>query len=308
MIDENLITSLQYISEVKKQLPDELIKMAEKLNIIKEDITEILENNKGKQGEIIILLLEIKTKLKDFAETINNQQSLLQNKIIFVIEKLKKLDENMTQQEVEISPIVKALNNYFVKFEQQLNTLKSKYLELLTQGINTFNQLWQTLDENNEKIENSWLEMTQEVEILNDKMSSFQNLIQSENDHIKDNLDNTENSIDNHIENILSEELNSLTITFKEEINNSLENIENPITEFQEINQGKVEEFSSLVKEKMNTFIEDIDNSIRLDNYNQDLQESHDLFSDNGEDLKELIPKLKKLISDMEEAKKCLNI
>jgi len=308
MIDENLITSLEYISEVKKQLPDELNKMTEKLNIIKEEIIEIIDNNKAKQAEIITLLLDIKNKLKDFAETINNQQSLLQNKIVFVAEKLKKLDENMTQQEAEISPIIEALNNYFVKFEEQLNTLKSKHLQLLTQGINTFNELWQTLDDNHEKIEISWLEMTQEIQILNDKISNFQNLIQSENENVKDNLDNTENSLDNYIESILSEELNPLEITFKEEINNSLENIENQITEFREISEEKVKEFSDLVKEKINSFIEEVENSIKLDDYNSNLQESHNSFCDNGENLKDSIPKLKKLICDMEEARESLNI
>lgn len=305
---EDLIISLQYISEVKKQLPDELNKMTEKLTLIKEDILEILVNNKEKQGEIITLLLEIQSKLQTFSQTITQQQSLLQNKIIFVAGKLKTLNQTITKKEAEISPAVEALNNYFTKFEEQLETMKNKHLQVLSQGINTFNQLWQSLDDNHRKIENLWLEMGQEIDILNNKVNSFQNLIQSENDNVKDSLDNTQDTLDNQIDSLLSEELNSLEITFKEDIANSLENIENQITEFREISEEKVEEFSDLVKEKINTFVEEIENSIKLDDYHQEIEESYSLFCDNGEDLKDLIPKLKKLITDMEEAKESLNI
>lgn len=43
LINEKLISSLEYISEVRKNLPEELSKMTEILNDIRENLNNVIE-------------------------------------------------------------------------------------------------------------------------------------------------------------------------------------------------------------------------------------------------------------------------
>ncbi len=43
--------------------------------------------------------------------------------------------------------------------------MKNTHLQLLAQGINTFNQLWENLESNHEAIDIAWQSTEQEIQI-----------------------------------------------------------------------------------------------------------------------------------------------
>lgn len=308
MTTESLTTGLEYISQVKKQLPDELAIMTDKLTLIKQQITDSIEQNKLKQAEILTLLLDIQGKLKTLPQTIVEQQTLLQNKIVLTANKLKKLNQVIVTQEEEMSPMVESVNKYFQKFENQLEIIKNKHLQLLNESMGIFNQLWQTVEDNYNKIDVSWLEMEQEVDILNQKIISLQDISQSHFDTTKNNLEETQETINNSIEEEILNQLSTLEDSLKEEIENSLENIGNKVNEFTQLNEDQVTEVTELITETITDFMETIEESLAIDNDSQEIEESHRRFTDKGNELEALIPNIKKLISDLEEAKDSLNI
>lgn len=308
MTTESLTTGLEYISQLKKQLPDELAIMTDKLTLIKQQITDSIEQNKLKQAEILTLLLDIQGKLKTLPQTIVEQQTLLQNKMVLMVNKLKKLNQVIVTQEEEMSPMVESVNKYFQQFENQLEAIKNKHLQLLNESMGIFNQLWQTVEDNYNKIDVSWLEMEQEVDILNQKIISLQDISQSHFDTTKNNLEETQETINNSIEEEILNQLSTLEDSLKEEIENSLENIENKVNEFTQLNEDQVTEVTELITETITDFMETIEESLAIDNDSQEIEESHRRFTDKGNELEALIPNIKKLISDLEEAKDSLNI
>jgi hypothetical protein len=308
MSTEALITGLEYISQVRKQLPDELAIMTEKLTIIKQQITDSIEQNKLKQVEIVTLLLTIQEKLKILPETITEQQILLQNKMILVVNKIKKLDEIIDTQETEISPILEGVNNYFQQFENQLDTIKNKHLQLLVDSMEIFNELWHTVENNYNKMEVSWLEMEQETDILNQKLTSLQQTSQSHFTTTENNLDDIQNTLENYVQDNIINGLNNGEENLKQEIENSLVNIEDKITEFNQETEDKITEMGELIKETIADVMESIEQSLAVEDNSQEIDNFQTKFVQTSENLTNLIPSIRQLISDLEKAKESLNI
>ncbi len=162
---DDVMTGLQHIAQVRQDLPEELNKMTERLNEIQENLVNIITENQQKQLEVIQVLLEVKDELQQFPQIIATQQSLLQNKMIAVAGKIKQLNDNMVEQREELTNPVEMLTDYFNRFEEQLDTMKNTHLQLLAQGINTFNQLWENLESNHEAIDIAWQSTEQEIQI-----------------------------------------------------------------------------------------------------------------------------------------------
>ncbi|WP_017292670.1 hypothetical protein [Geminocystis herdmanii] len=308
MSTEALITGLEYISQVRKQLPDELAIMTEKLTLIKQQIADSIEQNKLKQVEMITLLLTIQEKLKALPETIIQQQSLLQNKMILIANKLKKLDKIIDTQEAQMSPILEGVNKYFEQFENQLKTIKTKHLQLLSDSMVIFNELWHTVEDNYNKMEVSWLEMEQETDILNQKLTSFQQTSQSHFSTTENNLDEMQNTLENYVEDNIINALNNVEETLKQEIENSLENIEDKIQEFNEETDDRITEMGELIKETIADVMESIEESLAIEDNSQEIDDSQTKFVQTSENLTGLMPSIRQLISDLEKAKESLNI
>lgn len=308
MSTEALITGLEYISQVRKQLPDELAIMTEKLILIKQQIADSIEQNKLKQVEMVTLLLTIQEKLKTLPQTIVQQQSLLQNKMILIANKLKKLDKIIDTQEAEMSPILEGVNNYFQQFENQLETIKSKHLQLLVDSMGIFNELWHIVENNYNKMEVSWLEMEQETDILNQKLTSFQQTSQSHFTTTENNLDEMQNTLENYVQDNIINALTDGEEKLKQEIENSLENIEDKIKEFNEETEDKITEMGDLIKETIADVMESIEQSLAIEDNSQEIDNFQTKFVNISEKLTNLMPSIRKLICDLEKAKESLNI
>lgn len=308
MSAEALITGLEYISQVRKQLPDELAIMTEKLTLIKQQIGNSIEQNKLKQVEVVTLLLNIQEKLKALPKTIIQQQSLLQNKMILIASKLKKLDKIIDTQEAEMSPILEGVNNYFQQFENQLETIKTKHLELLIDSMEIFSELWHTVEDNYNKMEVRWLEMEQETDILNQKLTSLEEISESHFSITENNLDEMQNTLENYVEDNIINALTNVEETLKQEIENSLENIEDKIKEFNEETEDKIAKMGALITETIADVTESIEESLFVENNSQEIDNSHTKFLQMSENLRDLMPSVRQLINDLEEAKESLNI
>lgn len=308
MSTDGLITGLEYISQVRKQLPDELAIMTEKLTLIKQQIADSIEQNKLKQGEMVASLLNIQEKLKALPKTIIQQQSLLQNKMILIANKLKKLDKIIDTQEAEMSPILEGVNNYFQQFENQLETIKNQHLKLLTDSMGIFNELWHTVEDNYNKMEVSWLEMEQETDILNQKLTHLEQTSQSHFTTTEDNLDEMQDTLENYVQDNIIKALTNGEETLKEDIENSLENIEDKITKFSTETEEKITEMGELIKQTIADVMESIEESLAVEDNSQEIEDSQTKFVQTSENLISLMPSIRQLISDLEKAKDSLNI
>ncbi|MGI0479977.1 hypothetical protein ACN4EE_04225 [Geminocystis sp. CENA526] len=308
MSTEALIAGLEYISQVRKQLPDELAIMTEKLTLIKQQIAGSIEQNKLKQLEMVASLLNIQEKLKALPKTIIQQQSLLQNKMISIASKLKKLDKIIDTQEAEMLPILEGVNNYFQRFENQLETIKNQHLQLLTDSMGIFNELWHTVEDNYNKMEVSWLEMEQETDILTQKLTRLEQTSQSHFSITENNLEEMQNTLENYVQNNIINALNNVEENLKQEIENSLENIEDKIKEFSEETEDKIAQMGELIKETIGDVMESIQESLAIEDNSQEIDDYHSKFVNISENLTGLMPSIRQLICDLEEAKESLNI
>lgn len=303
-----LILGLKYIREVREELPEELNKMTVILNDIRDNLNDVIEKNNNQQEKIIEQLIEVQKKLHIFPETIATQKGLLQQKMNTVGGKIKKLNETMINQQKELNLPIQALNNYFEKFEQQLEVMKTNHLKILREGISTFNQLWETLKNNHDEIEITWQSTQQEIEILADKINYFQEIIDNKSIDFTDNINDSQEDINEHIENNLKENIYSYSENLQEVLENAIDNIKEKIDFFREDSSQNIENSRNLFKGKVADFVEEISKSIDLDRALNELEESNNLLKDNGEEIEVFIEKLKQLIEDIEQAGESLGV
>lgn len=84
----------------------------------------------------------------------------------------------MAKQQEEMSPLINSVNQYFQRFENQLQTIHSQHPQLLDEILGVFNQLWQTVENNYNRLELAWQKIQQETETLQQEILVFQQATQ----------------------------------------------------------------------------------------------------------------------------------
>lgn len=308
LINEKLISSLEYISEVRKNLPEELSKMTEILNDIRENLNNVIEKNNNKQEEVVRQLIEVQKKLSNFPQIIITQQGLLQIKMVAVSNKIKQLNETMINQQKELNSPMQTLNGYFDKFEQQLEKMKTHHLQILEEGITIFNELWESLQANHESIEITWQSTQQEIEILSEKVNYLEEVIEYNLENFTNQINDYQEDISSHLEDNLKPKLANYSTDLEELLEQSINNIEQEISSFRENSEANIEKARILFKDKINNFREELTSLIDSDSTLEKLTDHDNLFTDNGKEIEIFIEKLKKLITDIEEVGESLGV
>lgn len=305
---EEMIASLEYISEVKKQLPEELNKMTQQLNDIRQNLAVVIADNQSQQTEVVNVLVEVQNQLKQFPKTVTEQQTLLQKQMGIVINKMKQLNQTTVTQKEELSPLTTAVNNYFDAFAQQLDEMKTNHLQLLAQGVNTFNKLWQNLETTNEAIASAWATTEDEIDNLETKIDACQNLVDNQLEEIKSDLAEADTNINDKIEHIFIENLQEFDNNFKQKIDEVLANIKEEINNFTTENEEKMDDVTEVINDKLEEFLDNLTDGIDLEEHCDYLEKFHKTFNDNSETVENLIPKLEELIEEVKEAGESLNV
>lgn len=308
MTTETLITLLQYLSQSRRQLPLDLEEMTKRLAAIQQQIHQISEDNKLKQAEIFKLLQLFQEKLNTLPQRINQLQTPLQQKIVTVAGKLKRLDGMMAKQQEEMSPLINSVNQYFQRFENQLQTIHSQHLQLLDEILGVFNQLWQTVENNYNRLRLAWQKIQGETETLQQEILVFQQATQSHFQTIDDGIQQLQEVIDFSLEEEIFQTINQIQENLEEEIEDSLGEIENTIQQLREENQQIVSSLQESVKNTVDDFADSISQLLSLEESHQEVENCHQSFYQTAKELEFLLPSIRQLITDLEKAKESLNI